>query len=116
MSTGLRFWLALVSLPTASPFVSAAPEVKGRTAVDTRGRLPGASAGCGSLLRSEVRGAAPQTLSAPGPLHPQVSWSGRDGEVVAAGRVFGTVTGPAASILVAERVALNFMQVGDAGG
>ncbi|KAL6756892.1 Quinolinate phosphoribosyl transferase [Haematococcus lacustris] len=40
----------------------------------------------------------------------QVVWGGRDGEEVEAGHRFGSVTGPAASILVAERVALNFMQ------
>uniref|UniRef100_A0A7S0WZN1 Nicotinate-nucleotide pyrophosphorylase [carboxylating] n=1 Tax=Chlamydomonas leiostraca TaxID=1034604 RepID=A0A7S0WZN1_9CHLO len=39
-----------------------------------------------------------------------VAWEGCDGEVVGAGHVFGRVCGPAASILVAERVALNFMQ------
>ncbi|KAJ9529342.1 hypothetical protein QJQ45_013770, partial [Haematococcus lacustris] len=43
----------------------------------------------------------------------QVVWGGRDGEEVEAGHRFGSVTGPAASILVAERVALNFMQVSE---
>ena len=39
-----------------------------------------------------------------------VHWNGRDGARVAAGTKFGTVTGSARSILVAERIALNFMQ------
>ena len=45
--------------------------------------------------------------------HPciQVTWTGKDGQVVSTGQVFGTVRGSAASILVAERVVLNFMQV-----
>eukprot|EP00983_Pelagomonas_calceolata_P085935 1156659-Pelagomonas_calceolata.AAC.5 len=41
----------------------------------------------------------------------QVSWSTKDGDQVPAGQQLGTVRGLAASILVAERVALNFMQV-----
>jgi nicotinate-nucleotide pyrophosphorylase (carboxylating) len=40
----------------------------------------------------------------------QVSWSAVDGQRVDAGTRFGTVRGPAASILVAERIALNFVQ------
>lgn len=40
----------------------------------------------------------------------QVSWSARDGERVSPGTEFGVVRGSARSILVAERVALNFMQ------
>ncbi|KAF5836838.1 quinolinate phoshoribosyltransferase [Dunaliella salina] len=40
----------------------------------------------------------------------QVSWSTKDGDQVQAGQQFGTVRGRASSILVAERVALNFMQ------
>jgi len=48
------------------------------------------------------------------PPHPtQVHWLARDGDTVQAGQRFGTVQGPASSILVAERVALNFMQVGE---
>ena len=39
-----------------------------------------------------------------------VSWSGKDGDRVQSGTKFGTVKGSARSILVAERVALNFMQ------
>lgn len=39
-----------------------------------------------------------------------VSWSGKDGDCVQSGTKFGTVKGSARSILVAERVALNFMQ------
>ncbi len=39
-----------------------------------------------------------------------VHWNGRDGARVAAGTKFGSVTGSARSILVAERIALNFMQ------
>ena len=39
-----------------------------------------------------------------------VEWSGRDGDCVAQGTKFGTVRGSARSLLVAERVALNFMQ------
>lgn len=41
----------------------------------------------------------------------QVSWSSKDGDRVLSGQQFGTVRGMASSILVAERVALNFMQV-----
>ena len=40
----------------------------------------------------------------------QVSWSAKDGDFVASGTQFGIVSGSARSILVAERVALNFMQ------
>jgi nicotinate-nucleotide pyrophosphorylase len=43
----------------------------------------------------------------------QVQWTNKDGAEVEAGTVFGTVTGPASSILVAERIALNFMQARD---
>lgn len=39
-----------------------------------------------------------------------VAWSLQDGDRVAAGTQFGVVTGSARSILVAERIALNFMQ------
>lgn len=41
----------------------------------------------------------------------QVEWHVKDGDCVPAGQVLGKVTGLASSILVAERVALNFMQV-----
>jgi hypothetical protein len=44
-------------------------------------------------------------------LRSQVSWSIRDGDHVEAGTQFGSVQGSAASILVAERIALNFLQV-----
>jgi len=37
-------------------------------------------------------------------------WTARDGDAVARGQVFGVLTGRARSVLVAERVALNFMQ------
>ncbi len=40
----------------------------------------------------------------------QVSWSARDGDAVRRGQEFGTLSGSARSILVAERIALNFMQ------
>ena len=40
----------------------------------------------------------------------QVSWSLKDGDSVRHGQEFGTLRGSARSILVAERVALNFMQ------
>jgi len=43
--------------------------------------------------------------------HTQVSWVAKDGDCVPAGQQLGTVCGLASSILVAERVALNFMQV-----
>ncbi len=39
-----------------------------------------------------------------------VSWTKADGEAVARGEVFGMVRGSTRSILVAERLALNFMQ------
>lgn len=39
-----------------------------------------------------------------------MSWSGKDGDHVTSGTKFGTVRGSARSILVAERVALNFVQ------
>ena len=39
-----------------------------------------------------------------------VSWSGKDGDHVKSGTKFGLVKGSARSILVAERIALNFMQ------
>ena len=38
------------------------------------------------------------------------AWSARDGDAVVRGQVFGVLTGRARSVLVAERVALNFMQ------
>lgn len=40
----------------------------------------------------------------------KVEWTGKDGDVVKPGTVFGTVTGSARSILIAERIALNYMQ------
>lgn len=39
-----------------------------------------------------------------------VQWTGKDGDHVTAGTRFGVVHGSARSILVAERVALNFVQ------
>ncbi|KAG2483039.1 hypothetical protein HYH03_018068 [Edaphochlamys debaryana] len=39
-----------------------------------------------------------------------VEWRARDGDTVAPGQVLGLMRGPARSILVAERVMLNFMQ------
>ena len=39
-----------------------------------------------------------------------VQWTGKDGDHVKSGAKFGTVKGSARSILVAERIALNFMQ------
>lgn len=41
-----------------------------------------------------------------------MEWSAKDGDCVPAGQQLGKVSGLASSILVAERVALNFMQVG----
>jgi nicotinate-nucleotide pyrophosphorylase (carboxylating) len=38
-----------------------------------------------------------------------VAWTADDGDALSAGQVFGEVTGPLASILVAERTALNFL-------
>jgi nicotinate-nucleotide pyrophosphorylase (carboxylating) len=38
-----------------------------------------------------------------------LSWAVRDGDVVAAGQVIGTVSGPMASVLTGERTALNFL-------
>ncbi len=38
------------------------------------------------------------------------TWLTADGQAVTAGTLLGTATGPAASLLIAERVALNFMQ------
>ena len=40
-----------------------------------------------------------------------VTWTKADGDRLAIGDIFGTVTGNARAILRAERVALNFMQV-----
>lgn len=39
----------------------------------------------------------------------EVSWAAVDGDAVSAGQVIGTVSGPMASILTAERTALNFL-------
>ena len=39
-----------------------------------------------------------------------IRWDAADGDAVAAGTRFGTVTGPARAILVGERLALNLMQ------
>ena len=39
-----------------------------------------------------------------------VTWTGKDGDHVKSGTKFGTVKGSARSVLVAERVALNFLQ------
>lgn len=39
-----------------------------------------------------------------------VTWTGKDGDLVREGTTFGTVQGKARGLLVAERVALNFMQ------
>lgn len=41
----------------------------------------------------------------------RATWSAADGDRVVRGQVFGVVHGSARSILVAERIALNFMQV-----
>ena len=40
----------------------------------------------------------------------EVRWTSGDGDAVAAGTVFGTVAGPARSLLTAERLALNLLQ------
>lgn len=40
----------------------------------------------------------------------QVTFTVRDGDPVSAGQVFGAVSGPARSLLIAERTALNFLQ------
>lgn len=40
----------------------------------------------------------------------KAEWRVRDGDAVAPGAVLGTASGPAPALLVAERVALNFMQ------
>lgn len=40
----------------------------------------------------------------------KVTWDSKDGEHVSKGTKFGTVQGNAASLLIAERIALNFMQ------
>jgi len=42
--------------------------------------------------------------------HLEVLWMSKDGDTVVRGALFGEVHGSARSILVAERVALNFMQ------
>ncbi|MDX1439333.1 MAG: carboxylating nicotinate-nucleotide diphosphorylase [Rubricoccaceae bacterium] len=39
-----------------------------------------------------------------------VSWTAVDGDKVDSGRTFGSISGPARSILTSERVVLNFMQ------
>ena len=39
-----------------------------------------------------------------------VTWTAKDGDRVASGTRFGTVKGSARSILIAERIALNFTQ------
>ena len=41
---------------------------------------------------------------------PQVSWSVKDGDSISYGVEFGVLRGSARSILIAERVALNFLQ------
>ncbi len=41
----------------------------------------------------------------------QIEWRCRDGERVSPGHVLGVLRGSARSILVAERIMLNFMQV-----
>lgn len=40
----------------------------------------------------------------------KVEWTQKDGDFVVKGAIFGEVRGSARSILVAERVALNFLQ------
>ena len=40
----------------------------------------------------------------------EVTWTHKDGDFVLKGTIFGTVHGSARSILVAERIALNFLQ------
>lgn len=40
----------------------------------------------------------------------EVAWRAADGDAVAAGTVFGTVRGPARSLLTGERLALNLLQ------
>ena len=40
----------------------------------------------------------------------EVTWTGKDGEYIQKGVIFGTVKGSAQGVLVAERVALNFIQ------
>ena len=39
-----------------------------------------------------------------------VEWAGKDGDDIKQGARFGIVRGRAASVLVAERIALNFLQ------
>ncbi len=39
-----------------------------------------------------------------------IAWQVKDGDAVEAGRIFGTITGPARSILSGERLALNLLQ------
>lgn len=40
----------------------------------------------------------------------EVTWTHKDGDFVLKGTIFGSVRGSARSILVAERIALNFLQ------
>lgn len=40
----------------------------------------------------------------------ELTWTHKDGDFVVKGTIFGSVHGAAPSILVAERVALNFLQ------
>ena len=39
-----------------------------------------------------------------------MTWTGKDGDLVREGTTFGSVQGNARGLLVAERIALNFMQ------
>jgi nicotinate-nucleotide pyrophosphorylase (carboxylating) len=62
-------------------------------------RRPGVLAG--RLAASEVFSAVDSSIS--------VTWAARDGDLLPMGRVIATVTGPLASVLTAERTALNLL-------
>src|SRR5947209_18169821 len=62
-------------------------------------RAPGVLAG--RLAASETFAAVDPSIA--------LQWAATDGERVDAGRVLGQVTGPLASVLTAERTALNFL-------
>lgn len=72
----------------------------------------------GACQALHVRVLIPYVNTVPGSPHsppvtppPQIEWRCRDGERVSPGHVLGVLRGSARSILVAERIMLNFMQV-----
>lgn len=68
-----------------------------------------ASHGEGQILKRRALYAGEQVFAEVDP-GLEVTWTHKDGDFVVKGTIFGSVRGSARSILVAERIALNFLQ------